>query len=227
MPENEAAASAADTRQPGNLRLQPFFESKPKIWFELIEEQFLIYKISADALRYAHLVSAQTDEPYSIVSAALYGSTQDKYETAKRALIKQYTKSQYARYQAIFHTPPLGDQKPSTLLRYMVDHLDDEEAQKPGAWLKWLWFSLLPEHVREHLLSDAVKAGDDELPLRQLAELADMRISNDIRRIDAVSRPAKIKPAKKDDDKPDWCFYHNRFGNKAKKCKDGCLYTEN
>jgi hypothetical protein len=24
-----------------------------------------------------------------------------------------------------------------------------------------------------------------------------------------------------------WCFYHSRFGSKAKKCKKGCSYQEN
>ena len=125
-------------------------------------------------------------------------------------LLKQYSKSQYTIYQAIFCTPPLGDLKPSALLRYVADHLDSNEAQAPRPWFKWLWFSLLPEHIRKHLLSDAAKEGDDQRSVYDLAE----HTSNDIRRIDAVasSRPAKSKLVVKktqDADNSDWCFYDN------------------
>ena len=233
---SDNAATAADNRHPGSIRLPPFDETWPKVWFMQIEEQFVIYGVNSDKLMFAHLVGALSTESYSIARAAVISLTDDKYQRAKQALLTAYSRTQYARYDAVLNTPPLGDQKPSTLLRSMLEELDPEDEANPGPWIRWLWFSRLPEHIRAHLLQPAMQEGAAQVSLQDLAVLADLRHTRDSRHVDLVAalsdRPASNGSRRTGQDgadhrepaRPDWCYYHNRYGSKAKKCKPGCQW---
>ena len=99
--DGAAAAAAADNRHPGSIILPPFSEAKPHVLFAQIKEQFVIYGINADKLHYAHMVSALSTESYKIASVALAGLTDNRYKTAKQALLTAYSRTQNVRYQAV------------------------------------------------------------------------------------------------------------------------------
>ena len=233
---SDSAANIADNRHAGSIRLPSFDEKRPKVWFQQIEEQFVIYGVNDEKLMFAHMVGALPTEAYSIARAAVILPTETKYTQAKQALITAYSKNQYTRYLSVLETPPLGDQKLSILLRSMLEELDPEDEANPGTWVRWLWFSRLPEHIREHLLQPAMLEGDERVPLHALAALADLRHNKDCRRVDLVAalsdRPASSgsrrtgqdSTGSKEPEHPDWCYFHNRFGSKAKKCKSGCQW---
>ena len=142
----------------------------------------------------------------------------------------------YMRYQSVLCTPPLGDQKPSALLQGMLAELDPAEAAAPGPWIRWLWFNLLPEQIRVHLLQPAMLEGAEQVTLLDLAVMADLRHTKDSQHVDSVAalldRPAsnglrctgQNSAGKKELEHPDWCFFHNCFGSKVKKCKPGCQW---
>ena len=70
-------------------------------------------------LLYAHMVGALSTNSYQITMA-------------KWTLLRAYSKTQYARYQAILQTPRLGNQKPSELLQGILANLDPEEVAATG-----------------------------------------------------------------------------------------------
>ena len=125
------------------------------------------------------MVGALSTESYEIASVAVAGLTDNRYLTAKQALLTAYSWIQYMRYQAILCMPPLGDQKPSALLQGMLAELDPVEAAAPGPWICWLWFNLLPEQIRAHLLQPVMLEGVDQISLLQLAALTDLRHTQD------------------------------------------------
>ena len=79
--------AATDNCQPGSIRLPPFSEAKPQVWFAQIEEPFVIYCISRNKLCYAHMVGALSTESYEIASVVVSGLTDNRYSTAKQALL--------------------------------------------------------------------------------------------------------------------------------------------
>ena len=118
----------------------------------------------------------------------------------------------------------------------MLAELDPTKAAAPGPLIRWLWFDLMPEQIRAHLLQQAMLEGDNQIFLLELAALADLQHTKDSRHIDSVaalsSRPAsnglrrtgQDRGNNKEPEYPDWCFFHNCFGSKAKKCKLGCKW---
>ena len=184
---NTAATAAIDNRHPGSIRLPPFLEAKLKVWFDQIEEQFVICGVNTDKLRYAHMVGTLSTDTYEIASVAVTGLTDGRYQKAKQALITAYSRTQYMHYQSVLHTPPLGDQKPSVLLRGMLAELDPMEAAAPGPWICWLWFDLLPEQIRAHLLQPAMLEGAELVPLMELAVMADLCHTKDSRHVNSVA----------------------------------------
>ena len=149
---SDTAVIANDNHHPGSIRLPPFDETRPKVWFMQIEEQFVIYSVNNDKLMFAHMVGALSTEAYSIARAAVIALTEVKYQKTKQALITAYSRTQYVRYDAVLNTPPLGDQKPSTLLRSMLEELNPADEANPGPWIRRLWLSRLQEQIKAHLL---------------------------------------------------------------------------
>ena len=90
---SDNAATAADNRHPGSIRLPPFDETQPKVWFMQIEEQFVIYGVNTDKLMFAHMVGALSTEAYSIARAAVITLTEGKYQKAKQALLTAYSRT--------------------------------------------------------------------------------------------------------------------------------------
>ena len=86
-----ATATAADNRHPGSIRLPPFSEVKPKVWFAQIKEQFVIYEVNTDKLKYAHMVGALSTEAYEIASVAVSLLTDGRYQKAKQTFIAAYS----------------------------------------------------------------------------------------------------------------------------------------
>ena len=117
----------------------------------------------------------------------------------------------------------------------MLPELDPTEAAA-GPWIRWLWFDLLPEQIRAHLLQLAMLEGADQVSLLELAMLADLRQTQDSRHVNSVAvlsgwpasngscRTGRGSSSSREPENPDWCFFHNRFGSKAKKCKPGCQW---
>ena len=91
---SDSAANTADNRHPGSIRLPPFDEKRPKVWFLQIEEQFVIYGVNTEKLMFAYMVNALPTEAYSIACTAVIIPTETKYQ---QTLITTYSKTQYAR----------------------------------------------------------------------------------------------------------------------------------
>lgn len=200
------------------LKLPPFYKSNPAMWFRQVEAQFTIRNpaITEDNTKFAYLLSALPADIAELMEFAVENATMgDKYASLKAALIKQFglTKAQKAKKLASFTTLD-PSMTPTTLLMHMRPLSSDSTSEEFFHQFK----SVMPPAVRTTL------AGRKLENVEAYAEAAD-DVAETIREctgVHTVSRPPKRD---KGTEASGLCFYHARFGSKARKCKAPCKFT--
>lgn len=237
------------------LKLPPFWVKNPELWFVNIEAQFNVAGITNDSTQYYAVVAALDAETLSYVSDLVRQKPdKDLFKTLKERLVSEFSDSEQKRIQTLLSELPLGDDKPSHLLRKMRQLADNKIGEDI---LKTLWFQRLPNQAQAILSVSTEK-------LDQLAIMADKIIEtcNPVQaqcHAIAASNPDAINELKKQiaeltervsrltyrDNRnknfqrsrsrrkfqsprrqQDLCFYHNKFGVKARKCRQPCNFTQ-
>lgn len=143
----------------------PFWPEQPAMWFVQIEAQFALHGITADNIKFFHIIS-QLEPKYALEVQELFSNQpdKDKYEMLKKELIRRSSASQSQRVLQLLETEEIGDRSPSQLLRHMKNLVG---TIVPEDCLRTLWARRLPAMTRA-----AVTVRPD-LPLMELAEIAD------------------------------------------------------
>ena len=234
MPEDESVSAAAVS-----LKLAEFFPHNAAFWFILAEQQFHIKGISKDETMYAHVVSSlKEDVSVRVMSLLLNPPATGKYDALKQLLLQAFTPSKAEAAAMLFDYPGLGDRKPTQMLQHMMTLLPAKERVEPGIMFCEAFMRQLPSDVRAHLTDKG------DLPLSELAAEADKFFTNQGLRIAAVQsavpaqfqrpRPnqraptapvrapaARIQPAENG-----YCYYHNRYGGEARRCRRPCTFNQ-
>ncbi|CAN8014992.1 unnamed protein product [Ixodes persulcatus] len=144
MPLSDNEEAARNFNQPESLseiRLKPprFRTKNEKVWFAQVEAQFLLHRVTSQATRYLHIVSSLpaevADELEDIHATA--PTPNCAYDHLKAAVLARKTASERSRLQHLLSMEELGDQRPSQLLRRMLQLLGDATSDADK--------SLLPE----------------------------------------------------------------------------------
>lgn len=215
----QAAAAVA-------IKLPSFYTSNAPYWFLHAEAQFRLAGITADQTKFDRCLSAIDQSVAArIMSTLLNLPEEGKYDALKTRLISEYTLSDTEKASIILDLPGLGDRSPSQLLEYIFSLLPKEYHHDGNILTKEIFLRQLPTDIRAQLTKEST------LPLVKLAEQADKFFTNDGRRlttlpgISAVAveedPPVAAAAAHRADGR---CFYHQRWGEKAKKCKSPCSY---
>lgn len=152
------------------IKLPPFWEEDPQLWFLQAEAIFGTYRIQSQN-RKAQIVIGQL--PYKIltqIADLARNPGPNPYDELKRRLIETYSQSQERRIIRLLEETRLGDQKPSQLLRHMQTLSGNTCTPEV---IRTVWLRALPSKVRSILAS---LAQDD---LNQLAVTADKIIEVD------------------------------------------------
>ena len=199
------------------LKLPTFWCSQPRVWFAQAEAQFEIRKITADETRYYYVLSAlDQDTATRLLDLISAPPSTDKYKALKERLVE--------RASRLLHTRPLGDSKPSVLMDEMLALLGDHP---PCMLFEQLFLERLPEDIRVQLVDTKI---EDH---RELARKADAlwaaKCIGDSANAILQHQPPKFKPKSKPKDasKNSLCYYHRRFGEAARQCRDPCTWSEN
>ena len=188
-----------------SLKLPTFWPKQPEVWFTQAEAQFAIRNITADETKFNYVVaSLDQDTAGRIISFLRAPPGANKYDALKAKLQSTYGLSEYERINAIIDMPALGDDKPSVLMDKMLSLLD----KPPCAFVRCLFLRRLPEDIR------AVLVHSKQTDCQELAKAADQlwearQSSNNAVRGRTPSRSSQTSDQK-------FCFYHTRFGDKAK-----------
>ena len=224
------------------LKLPPFWSADPQVWFAQVESQFFTRKITNQDTKFHHIVACLPPEVAVDIRDLIINKPPDNaYDELKNTLIKRTTASRTKRLQQLLSVEELGDRKPSQLLRRFEQLLDGTSSDHP--LIREVFLQRLPGNVRQLLTAITT----DETPLDELAQKADrlMDVSShniatiqhdthnlatlhaelhDLKETMAAftkrqNQPSAKKPQEETDNhSSNQCWYHRRFGYKARKC---------
>lgn len=206
----------------------------------MIETQFALHNISTDQTKFNHLCSVLDAEIASRVRTKILSPpATGKYDSLKDAIVKAYGESDHAKLNRLMTSMDLGDRRPSELLEEMRRLAGtDQDSQM----LKTLWLQKLPDDIRTVVACSPI--GTDQALQADMAfdvrrqyvntvkpddnpELQELReqiaaLQRNIR--DRDRSPSRPPADRKYPNKKGECYYHERFGAKARKCNKPCSY---
>ncbi|CAN7988330.1 unnamed protein product [Ixodes hexagonus] len=150
------------------VRLPPYWDRNPRLWFLQVESQFHLAHIISQERKYHHVVSALSptaaDEVYDVLSSP---SATNPYDQLKAALLQRTEASERTRWQQLLSAEELGDRRPTQLVRRMTQLLGERANVIDDVLLRELFLQRLPQNVQMVLAAAA------PLNLAGLAGLAD------------------------------------------------------
>ena len=178
------------------------------------------------------------------------------YTVLKEQLIRRTAASEQRRLQQLFNAEELGDRKPTQLLRRMQQLLGDGASVTDSTFLQELFLQRLPPNVRMVLASTSTMATLNKLaehtdkvvevvaptvaatgapPFPELlTEIEQLRA--EVQKLQASVRNLTHQPqgyshsqsrhaSPAPSDRPT-CWYHQKYGAKARKCVPPCNYDQ-
>ena len=218
MPDSNAVA----------LKLPVFWIDQPRVWLQQAEAQFALKNITSDVTKYHYVVAALDQTTALRVIDVLEDPPQHgKYDNLRRRLTDVFGLSPRQRADRLleFGAHSLGDMRPSQLMDEMLGLLG---GHRPCLLFESLFLKSMPEDVRMQLTTASF---DDP---RALAKTADALWqargqASVVSAADNRSPPTSNNRTQRNA-RPiatDICYYHQRFGNAARKCKPPCTFTGN
>jgi len=212
-----------------SLKLPTFWTSQPEIWFTQAEAQFHVRGITADTTKYYYVVAA-LDQPTAgrLLDALQSPPDENKYEYIKQQLLRTFGLSRRHREAKLLDMAnlSLGDRKPCAIFSDMRLLASGHNT-----------CMLFEEVFLRQLLDDIrMQLAQDFSDLNVVAERANALWLAKSQRIDldGIHKVAKsprniphTAPTSSNPNTQGWCFYHTRFGNKAKKCNSPCAFLGN
>lgn len=216
------------------IKLPDFWQHNPRSWFQHVEAQFQIRGISQDVTKYFHVVTALDAATTTRAMALLEAPPAvGKYDALKALLLRLFELSELEKADRLLSLNGLGDSKPSDLMERMLAVLGSAD---PSFLFAHIFLRQLPAPVRTALASSRLAASKD---YRELAAEADKVFLANRQFVHALlpevgaSAPlpsseggmgtaAAVTGRRQRDD--GLCYYHARFGSKAKQCRQPCSF---
>lgn len=247
------------------IKLAPFFDKNPDLWFMIAESQFNLHKSIKDDDKFNHTLSAlPQDIALSVFDILKNPGTGLKYDTLKKALIERHSLSTEKRLDNLLsNINEIGDLSPSEFFRLM-SHQAGDSALIDKELLKRIWLKRLPQSLRTSVAAWADKSVDEILPIADkiwevtqpsgvVAEASFASTSNTIgkglspterrltkelseikkllTRLDVGNRDRNnVRPRSKSRPRTgsrvnnNFCYFHKKFGSKARNCREPCTY---
>lgn len=214
-----------------SLKLPTFWTNQPEVWFAQAEAQFHLRGINTDATKYYYVVSALDQATASrLLDVLRTPPEENKYQQLKQQLMRSFALTRRDRAAKLLDMASLslGDRKPSEILSDMRSLASGHNCML----FEEVFLRQLPDDIRMQL------AQQDFGDLDAVAERADAlwraKSQHFEPGINKVAKPRRNSRqptvATSDSDSAQhegWCFYHTKFGSKAKKCNTPCSFSGN
>ena len=240
-----------------SVKLPEFWKQNPAAWFSYAESMFNLRNIVVSRTKFDYVITSLPCELISDISDVLTApDNQNPYEVLKEALIRRTSLSERDRLRQLLSKEDLGDRKPSQLLRHMQTLLGQTETNFDKKLLRELFTQRLPGSVQQVLAStppdtplDALAQIADRVmevsaPVinairppqqspskntaleKQVSDLANAvaALTTEVKHLKGQRSRSQSRSDKQDSK---LCFYHFKFGDKAKKCVSPCNYSGN
>ena len=246
MVRNEDSETDEDKTSPKSVRtvsikLPPFSESNPELWFSKAESQFKVKGITSDTTRFHHLYALMTDKAANEIEAILLDPPKTgKVDAMRTKLVRRFGRSQYDKNTELLNTRSLGDLKPSEMWS-KFQRLNKDPGNATSTFVRTYLINMYPPEVRGALSNINFKDIDE------MVEAADRYMENSKKRpgdvneiwedegesdqVNHISRggqrggrgqakPGRGHPGAQKSAGPSnkTCFFHERHGLEAFKC---------
>lgn len=194
------------------LKLPEFWTDNPALWFHSIEAQFHIRNIVADETKFYYVVAALPSSVANAVASTLRAPPdQNKYTALKKALTDFYEPPPLKRLLAFLQQGPTPDRRPRETLK-QISALSDNLAE----WRMAAFVQAMPPTVQAHLLARTFN------DVTEMASVAEALVSQGLPDTIHVVRSKPSRPPTSSSSSDGICYYHRRFGDKAKQCRPPC-----
>lgn len=148
-----------------SVRVPPFWQDDPGLWFAQIDSQFVLAGITQDITKF-HTVTGALDQCYAaaVRDIIINPPAEGKYDRLKSELIRRFSPSLEARLEQLLQHEEMGDRSPSQFLSHMRVLGGTSVSDNV---LRVLWLGRLPQRMHDIL---AASAPDN---LEALAVIAD------------------------------------------------------
>ena len=208
-----------------SLKLPTFWTSQPEVCFAQAKAQVNLLGISASDTKYFYVLAALDQEAETcLLDFISHPPTDDKYEEFKDRLIATFGLSRRERVSHLLQFLLLGDSKPSALMDEMLGLLSDHP---PCLVFDQPFFKRLPENIRIQLVD--FKFDDLCQPAKwadALWSCQDMASDIDAVRHEPLARQRSTTQTSTPS-QGTLCYYHRRFGQAARQCRQPCTWSEN
>ena len=245
------STAATSTVAAVNVKLPPYWPADPQVWFAQVEAQFTTRGITSQKTKFDYIVASLSSEIATEVrDLILTLPAENPFDTLKDQLIKRTTASEQKRLQQLLNAEDLGDRKPSQVLRRMQQLLGDKATSIDRSFLRELFLQRLPANIRMVLASTP-----DTSTLEEVAQLADKivevaasttvaavhtntdveqlrtevsRLTDMVKSLTTKSKTSRGRsPSPHPQSSSTLCWYHERFGDNARKCRPPCSKSGN
>lgn len=241
---NPAPGGAGDAPIVARVAVKPppFWRSDPALWFAQLEAQFAVAGVTLELTKYYHIVgSIDTAVLAQVADIVRDTPAENPYTTLKNRLISCFAESQEKRLERLLQGIPLGDKRPTQLLRELRNIARSTISDEV---LKSIFLRSLPLRMQAIL---AVSQGDlDQIALTadKLHDVPDQNVltvqesskptlqsqlhdlSESVARLEArLSRPRSPTPQRSSTGLcAQYCWYHMKFGKRARRCTPPCEF---
>ena len=169
------------------IKLPPFSESNPELWFSKAESQFVVKGITSDTTKFHHLYALMTDKAANEIEALLLNPPKTgKVDAMRTKLVRRFGRSQYDKDIELLNTRSLGDLTPSQMWA-RFRRLNKDPGNATSSFIKAYLISMYPPEVRG-ALANMDFADNDEM-----AEAADRYMEK------ARKRPGEINAVQEEE----------------------------
>ena len=216
-PDPATASAAAAAVHAVSLKLPTFLVSRPDVWFQQMEAQFALRHITDSTTKYFYLLTAL--DP--VVAERMAGDValtpaDDKYAYLKGKLMEVYGLTDDQKADRLLDLAGLGDWKPSQLCAHMQGLTVGQDVLLCRIFLRQL-----PEDVRVQVAGLAI----DDLPALACKADVIMAAKRAPAMLSASFQPLKKKLPPQSSEKSNLCWYHAKFGPKARACRPPCAFS--
>lgn len=223
-PAPTATASTAPDVATLAIKLPNFFTSQPRVWFTQAEAQFALRGVKADATKFYHAVSAlDQNTAVRVLDILEHPPTDNKYEALKQRLIGSFSLSRAEKAKKLLQMPPQPDRKPTEILDEFLSILGSDYHPDCLFFEQLFRNQLAPElqlQLASAVFSDPrafAEKADQLWAARGRSEIC--AIGNSFLRDKTRKHFSSRQPPHTDSG---LCYYHQVFGDKAKKCRPPC-----
>ena len=248
---DDSPITSTSTVNKVSVKVPPFWNENPQIWFSQVEAQFSNSGITSDSSKFNTVVAAMESKVLAQISDAVINPpAQGKYDNLKSKLLTTFGATENEKIRKLLTGMELGDRRPSQLLQEMR-HLGGQQTTE--ALLENLWMNRLPTQVTAILqasvgdlngkaaLADKIVEVTGSSMIQQASTSIESSLQKQIQELTQqfqqfVSRNNHRSRSGSRHQSPHHnnnrqrsqskhrteCWYHQTFKDKAKKCSPPC-----